>query len=110
MKLMFMTFFLCFGLYASSSPPESGVYRCLKGNDDTVCDQQIKVIKLSSGRVTGVRVYYEGYCNGQGPYLYGCEDSLCGDGIIKIEFINHARYRWENRNYNRYCEMELVGR
>ncbi len=108
MNFLLMTFFLSFKLYAATSSPESGIYRCVKGNDDSICDQSIKVMRLPSGTVTGIRIYYEGYCSGQGPYVYGCNGEFCGDGIIKISFIDSTHYRWEHRNYNRFCEMERI--
>ena len=109
MNFLLMTLLISFGLYAASSAPESGMYSCMKGNDESICDQNLKILRLSNGKITGIKISYEGYCNGQGPYIYGCNENFCSDGIIKISFIDQTRYRWEHRNYNRFCEMEKVG-
>lgn len=78
------------------------MFRCKEGNNNSVCDQDIRV------KASSIRVMYEGDCGGQGPYTYYCEEDGCGDAGISITFRDKDHYRWENIQYNIYCEMEKV--
>lgn len=89
----------------AATHPDDGLFVCVQGNNDSICDQQIRVIS-KLGKVVEMRVMYEGYCNGQGPYTYECDKKGCTDGAIKITFEKPDRYRWENLSYGFSCEME----
>lgn len=92
-------------LWAAGNHPDDGLYTCVQGNNDSICDQQIRMI-TKLGKVVEMRVMYEGYCNGQGPYTYECERNVCTDGAIKVTYESPIRYRWENLSYGFSCEME----
>jgi len=103
MKILFALIF-SFPLYATSFIPEGGLYSCLEGNNDSVCDQQIRVI-AENGKMAALSVTYAGYCNGQGPYRYPCIGETCTDGVIKISFISETQYSWNNLPYDIHCKM-----
>ena len=84
----------------------SGTYRCVNGNNDSICDQKVRVTQ--QGQITILKVTYEGYCNSQGPYLYACDGNVCTDGPIRITAHDENHYYWENLSYGFSCEMEKV--
>ena len=88
----------------ASSLPTNGMYRCVNGNNDSICDQKVRV--TTHGQITILKVTYEGYCNGQGPYQYACDENICTDGTIRITSKDESHYYWENLGYGFYCDME----
>ncbi len=82
----------------------NGTYRCVNGNEASICDQKIKVLQNS------ISVLYDGDCAGQGPYLYSCENNYCHDdyGVITFNFSGEESYRWENKQYGFYCEFKKM--
>lgn len=86
--------------------PANGMFRCVNGNDDSICDQKVRVTQ--HGQIIILKVTYEGYCNGQGPYLYACDENVCSDGPIKLTLKDANHYDWENLSYGFKCEMEKV--
>lgn len=86
----------------ASIQPTPGLFRCKEGNNDSVCDQRIRVTP------TSMRVTYVGDCGEQGPYTYYCQGEECSDGAILVSYRDEDHYRWENLSYNIYCEMEKV--
>ena len=105
MRYLLLLAFLSTPALAAFTHPDDGLYGCVQGNNDSICDQQIRVIS-KLGKVVEMRVMYEGYCNGQGPYTYECDKKGCTDGAIQITFEKANRYRWENLSYGFSCEME----
>lgn len=101
MKYLILILLLSSHAFASEAP-SSGLFRCKEGNNNSVCDQQIKVTP------TSMRVMYVGDCGEQGPYTYYCEGEECSDGAILVSFRDKDHYRWENLSYSIYCEMEKV--
>jgi hypothetical protein len=101
MKYLILIVLVSTQVFASEAPA-SGIYRCKEGNNDSVCDQRIKVSANS------MKVMYEGDCGSQGPYTYYCEGEQCSDGAILVSFRDKDHYHWENLSYSIYCEMEKV--
>ena len=82
---------------------ESGNYECLKGNNDSICPQIVRSV-VKDAKLVGLRIYYSGYCNDQGPYHYDCADGVCSDGTIRFSEMTDTSYRWENVPYGIFCE------
>lgn len=103
------TFFLALLISAPALAeiPGNGMYRCVNGNNNSICDQDIRV-KIIGNKATAVKVMYEGDCAGQGPYTYYCQDSECTDGAIYIRFKDQNSYSWENRPHGFLCEMKKI--
>lgn len=106
MRILF-ALILSLPLYATTSLPEGGMYRCLEGNNDSICDQQLRVIS-ENGKLTALSVVYAGYCNGQGPYRYPCIGNTCTDGAIKINFISNNQYTWNNIPHKIHCKLKKI--
>ncbi len=84
---------------------QPGLYKCMNGNNSSICEQILQVHDQQSISIT-----YAGDCGGQGPYSYLCEDNFCSDdsGTITFEIKDETHYRWENKQYNFFCEFEKV--
>lgn len=80
---------------ATASALESGYYECVAGNEPSICPQKIQALTIKK-EMTGLRVYYSGYCNDQGPYTYDCEDGTCGDGAIEYSKMRKDSFHWKN--------------
>lgn len=106
MRLLLLLSLISFGAIAATHP-DDGLYRCVQGNNESICDQEVKVIFVR-GKLDSIRVMYEGYCNGQGPYTYECDRNICTDGAIQITFEEANRYSWENLSYGFQCRMEKI--
>jgi len=99
MKILFVvTLLVSIPLFAL----DSGRYDCINGNEDSICPQQIITIK-EDNKLVGIKVYYAGYCNNQGPYRYECKGTVCTDGQIEFSKITSDSYHWENLGYNYTC-------
>lgn len=89
----------------SSFALENGIYNCINGNEPSICPQQIITIKEDNVLI-GIKVYYAGYCNNQGPYRYDCEGAVCTDGQIEFSAITSNSYHWKNLGYNYSCDFK----
>lgn len=84
---------------------ESGTYKCIDGNEASICPQILRTI-VQDAKVVGLRIYYSGYCNDQGPYMYDCyEDGTCGDGSIEFSQFTDSSYHWENQPQGFFCDF-----
>ena len=92
---------------ASSLAPTNGVYRCREGNNDSICDQKLK-IRTSQNKISSIEIEYVGDCGSQGPYIYACETGKCTDGVIEVTFINQEFYQWKNISYDIHCKMQKL--
>jgi len=100
---------LSFQLQAQSFP-SNGLFQCLDGNEESICDQSIKFI-TSAGRLRAIRVEYVGWCGSMGPYTYYCENNICEDAGLKFEFKSEKNYFWTNKQYGFHCyfgEKDIV--
>ena len=89
----------------AANAPLPQTYRCLEGNNDSVCDQKLRMKKIEN-TVTMITIEYVGDCGSQGPYPYYCtEEGVCSDGVIQVSFINEESYHWKNLGYNIHCRM-----
>lgn len=98
--------FLSHSLFAEEIPLK-GTYRCIEGNNDSICDQEIQ-IRVVNGKATLFQIEYVGWCGGQGPYRYGCIENECTDGSIKIKFDSKNSYHWENMTYGFHCKFQKI--
>ncbi len=78
--------------------PLAGIYTCIQGNNDSICDQDLKPYWVGN-TLTAVRVEYVGWCGSMGPYTYPCKGQVCEDAGIRIEFKSATQYQWENKQY-----------
>jgi hypothetical protein len=88
------------------SAPEKGLYSCVRGNEESICDQELI---LRGGRLTALSVEYVGWCGSMGPYTYGCNSKGCSDGTgkgIVITFQSSRGYHWENQQYGFHCDFK----
>jgi hypothetical protein len=92
---------------ARITPPQSGLYKCVEGNNDSICDQKIK-IRSSGDVISSVVVEYVGDCGSQGPYIYSCDNDSCSDGVIEINFQKSDSYFWKNISYDISCKMQKI--
>ncbi len=93
---------------APVSTPEKGLYRCVQGNEESICDQELIPI-VRDGRLTALSVEYVGWCGSMGPYTYGCNSKGCSDGSgngIVITFQSSRGYHWENQQYGFSCDFK----
>ncbi len=90
---------------AGAAPLESGLYICKKGNEPSICDQQVQSYS-TSGVLTALKVEYVGWCGSMGPYSYYCSGSSCTDGAIQFEIQDARHYRWQNRPHGFVCDFE----
>lgn len=104
MKILLLT--LLFINIAQSSPlkPDSGLYTCDSGNEDSICDQ-ILIPSFSGDKLSTITVEYVGWCGSMGPYKYSCLNDVCEDAGLKFEFHDSTHYRWENKQYKIFCEF-----
>lgn len=84
--------------------PTQGLYVCVDGNEESVCDQILKPY-FSGDKLTAIKVEYVGYCGSMGPYMYYCQDDVCEDAGLRFDFHDNRNYRWENKQYKIFCEM-----
>jgi len=96
---------LAFALIAVSLPLQNGLYVCRQGNEDSICDQQVKTF-VQDGELTALRVEYVGYCGSMGPYTYYCQNSECAGPGISFTIRDSRHYYWENTTYGFHCEFE----
>jgi hypothetical protein len=82
----------------------NGTYRCLNGNEPSICDQMIKTSE------DGIFVLYAGDCASRDPYFYHCQGKTCQDqmGVITFEIKDKTHYRWENKQYGFYCDFAKI--
>ena len=92
---------------ASSLTPTNGIYRCLEGNNDSICDQKLK-IRTSQNEISSIEIEYVGDCGSQGPYVYSCDNAKCSDGVIEVSFMNQELYQWKNISYDIHCKMQKL--
>lgn len=89
---------------------ESGVYRCLEGNNNSICPQRIKNIVTRDGR-PALKVTYIGDCEGMGSNQFFCRKKICNNyGLQAIEILNETSYQWENKAYQIKCHQFLLSR
>jgi hypothetical protein len=93
--------FLCL----AAATPQNGLYHCIEGNNDSICDQKLK-IRYSQNEVSSISIEYVGDCGSQGPYIYSCHKGICSDGIIEIKFQESETYFWKNISYDINCKMQ----
>lgn len=84
--------------------PVPGLYQCVEGNEESVCEQMLKPY-FSGDRLTAIKVEYVGYCGSMGPYMYYCLNDVCEDAGLRFDFRDSRNYRWENKQYKIFCEM-----
>jgi hypothetical protein len=84
----------------------SGIYTCVNGNSEDICDQRVRV--EASSIETALSVWYEGDCDGQGPYYYPCSQGECKMGGIVFTIKSDSEYQWSNKRHGFLCEFELA--
>lgn len=107
MKTLILTISLLFSfslLAAATIKPVQGLYVCVEGNEESVCDQFVKPY-FTGDKLTAIKVEYVGYCGSMGPYMYYCADDVCEDAGLRFDFRDNRNYRWENKQYKIFCEM-----
>lgn len=108
MRMKILVFILCCltlnSALAASIRPLKGLYVCVEGNEESVCDQQL-IPYFSGDKLTAIKVEYVGYCGSMGPYMYYCADDVCEDAGLRFDFRDSRNYRWENKQYKIFCEM-----
>jgi len=73
-----------------------GNYENIEGNDESICSQRVIPI-FKKNNLIKLKVYYTGWCNNQGPYLFNCiEKNYCTDGLNSINIENKKEYVWKN--------------
>jgi hypothetical protein len=111
-----MIFLLAVVMTALSGPdanggsvaPVRGLYRCIKGNEESICDQEL-IPKLKDGKVVSISVEYVGWCGSMGPYSYGCSAQGCTDGAddgIQFTYKTSKTYHWVNQEYGFACDFK----
>lgn len=90
--------------FANVLKPVKGLYVCVEGNEESVCDQQL-IPYFSGDKLTAIKVEYVGYCGSMGPYMYYCVDDVCENAGLRFDFRDNRNYRWENKQYKIFCEM-----
>jgi hypothetical protein len=105
MKLIFLSIFISFNIYAKSVSPVRGLYYCKHGNEESICDQILKPT-IVDNELTAIQVEYVGWCGSMGPYEYYCANNVCENPGLKFEFIDEKHYNWENKQYGFHCEFE----
>lgn len=83
---------------------ENGTYDCSKGNENSICPQKVDTV-LEKKKLVGLKIFYSGYCNDQGPFYYDCEDGVCGDGQIEFSKIKKTSYHWQNLPHGFFCDF-----
>lgn len=104
MKTLLLSILFLNTAYATQLKPIPGLYECQQGNEESICDQQLKPY-FSGDKLTAIKVEYVGWCGSMGPYFYNCIDNVCEDLGLKFEFRDPTHYRWENKQYGFVCEM-----
>ena len=104
MQIILLALLLSANLSASTIKPTPGLYKCMQGNEESICDQILKPY-FSGDKLTAIKVEYVGYCGSMGPYLYYCANDVCENAGLKFEFHDRSNYRWENKQYGLFCEM-----
>jgi hypothetical protein len=104
MKTLFISLLFINIAQATTAKPDRGLYVCVDGNEESICDQILKPI-FSGEKLTAISVEYVGWCGSMGPYRYACENDVCEDAGLKFEFRDSTHYRWENKQYGFHCEF-----
>lgn len=78
---------------------EPGTYFPHNGNNDSICPQEVRVVKRE-GRLHALKVVYVGDCYYWGPFEYPCEGDVCGDSTIVFELTSERSYHWYNSTYD----------
>ena len=104
MKTLLLSIFFINITHAASVKPVLGLYECIKGNEESICDQILKPF-FAGDKLTGISVEYVGWCGSMGPYSYPCANGVCEDPGLRFEFRDATHYRWENKQYGFFCEM-----
>jgi len=107
MKLFIFLLFSLMNANAQVAGPERGLYRCVDGNEESICDQILKPY-FSNEKLTAIKVEYVGWCGSMGPYTYFCQGDICQDAGLKFEFRDKTHYRWENKQHGLFCEFEKL--
>jgi hypothetical protein len=84
--------------------PENGLYTCVNGNEESICDQRMRVF-THAGSLSAIKVEYVGWCGSMGPYTYYCQDNICEDAGIRFEFKDSRHYRWRNKQHGFVCDF-----
>jgi hypothetical protein len=104
MKTFIILFLISLPIFASALKPQVGLYTCVNGNEESICDQELRPY-FSAGRLSAVKVEYVGWCGSMGPYTYYCQDNICQDAGIRFDFKDDRHYRWENKQYGFVCDF-----
>lgn len=104
MKIFILLFLISFSSLAAGFKPQNGLYLCRQGNEESICDQELKVY-VQGETLTAIKVEYVGWCGSMGPYTYYCQNNICEDAGIKFVFKNSREYRWENKQYGFVCDF-----
>jgi hypothetical protein len=104
MKRFILLSLLSFSSQAAGFKPQNGLYVCMQGNEESICDQEVRVF-TNGDTLTAIRVEYVGWCGSMGPYTYFCQNQICEDAGIKFTFKNPREYRWENKQYGFVCNF-----
>jgi hypothetical protein len=104
MKVFFLFILFSFSAFAQSIEPQNGLYLCVKGNEESICDQQLRVF-MQANQLTAIRVEYVGWCGSMGPYTYFCHNDICEDAGIRFTFKSAQEYRWENKQHGFVCDF-----
>ena len=104
MKTLLLSIFFINITYAASVKPVRGLYECIKGNEESICDQLLKPL-FSGDSLSAITVEYVGWCGSMGPYTYACDNNICENEGLKFEFKDSTHYHWENKQYGFVCEM-----
>jgi hypothetical protein len=105
MRIILITLIISTLSYGATYRPEKGLYSCIKGNEDSICDQIVKPF-FSGEQLTAISVEYVGECGSMGPYTYYCENYVCEDAGLRFQFKSTKSYSWENKQYGFKCEFE----
>lgn len=105
--ILFLGLVVMTSTYAQFELPQKGLFRCIEGNEDSICDQILKPY-YSNDKLIAIKVEYVGWCGSMGPYTYPCQGIICEDAGLKFEFRDSTHYRWENKQYGLHCEFEKI--
>lgn len=104
MKKALFTFAVLLGISQITFALDNGLYECTNGNEESICPQIVETIK-EDRKLSGLKIYYSGYCNDQGPFYYDCDKGTCGNGAIEFSKIKKNSFHWQNIPHGFHCDF-----
>ena len=105
MKLLILSTLFFSSLTYAAVSPQSGLYVCVNGNEDSICDQILRPY-ITGGKLTAIKVEYVGHCGSMGPYTYYCQNDVCEDAGLRFDFKDSRNYHWTNKQYGFHCDFK----